>query len=102
VKKQIDKQKFMEFVSRAFDADTKIEIMFYSNSNTEESAKALAEEFAELVDCKTEEWYSRDLQSRWFRVGGKHTVTVWHHNSHDQKYFKKLVGEKEIGNEQLS
>jgi hypothetical protein len=102
VAKKIEKEKLMEFVSRAFDMDAKFEIMFYSDLNTEESAKKLADEFAELVGDKTEEIYSNDLKSRWFKVYGKHSVTVWHHNSHDQKYFKMLSGKEEISNEQIS
>jgi hypothetical protein len=102
VNKKIEKEKFMEFVSRAIDQGAKLEIMFYSDTNTEESAKKLAEEFAELVNEKVEEVYSTDLKSRWFKVYGKHSVTVWHHNSHDQKYFKMLSGKEEISNEQIS
>jgi hypothetical protein len=95
VNKEIDKQKFMEFVSKAFDMGAKMDVMFYSNSNTEEAAKELSDEFAEIVGGEVKEVYSQDLKSRWFRTYEQHSIAVWHHNSNDQKYFKMLSGEQE-------
>jgi hypothetical protein len=95
VKKEIDKQNFMEFVSKAFDLDSKIEIMFYSGGHNEESSEKLADEFNEIIGGEVKEVYSTDLKTRWFKVYGKHQITIFHHNSHDEKYFKMLSGEKE-------
>jgi hypothetical protein len=95
VEKQIDKQKFMEFVSKAFDKGAKLEVMFYSEANTEEAARELADEFAGIVGGEITEVPSQDLKSRWFRLYGQYSIAVWHHNSHDQKYLKQLAAEEE-------
>jgi phage pi2 protein 07 len=95
VEKQIDKQEFMEFMSKAFDMGAKMDVMFYSGSNSEETAKELADEFTGIVGGEVKEVYSQDLKSRWFRTYNQHSIAVWHHNSNDQKYFKMLSGEKE-------
>lgn len=87
----MEKEKFMEFVSRAFDSDAKIDITFFSDANTEESAKALAEEFAQIVERKVEELSSSDYSSRWFKVDGRHQVSIFHQNSRDKKLLKEQL-----------
>lgn len=93
--KEIDKQKFMDFVSTAFDLGAKFEIGFFSGNFTEESAKELAEAFVEIVGGEVTERYSRDLASRWFRVCNQHYLAVWHQNSDDKKYLNEISKEEE-------
>jgi hypothetical protein len=89
VNKEIDKQKFMRFVSKAFDNGADIQISFYSSKRNEEEAKGLCNEFAAITGTETEEVYGTDYKSRWFKNYGKYQITAWHENSHDKKYLKE-------------
>lgn len=92
MEQNINKEKLMKFISEAFDLGATLRISFYTDSNIpEETGKMMADEFAEIVGSKTEETFSTDYQSRWFKVDGNHDFTVFHENSKDKKGLKKLV-----------
>lgn len=87
-KQDINKELFMQFVSRMYDLHSKIEIMVYGDEFNEEESEVLAKEFAGIVDGNVREatWEN----SRWFKVDQPYqTFSVWHNNSNDGKYAKK-------------
>jgi lipoate-protein ligase A len=95
VEKIIDKEKFMQFVSEAFDQGASVDIHFHSLTKMpEEKAVKIAEEFASITGDQVEEAYSSDYKSRWYKTRSfDHHISIWHQNSYDKKGLKKLVEE---------
>lgn len=87
----MDKEKFLEFASKAFDLGATFEINFYSEKFSEEFAKEIAGDFAQLVNGKVEEKFSSP--SRWYKVRGEHNhlMAVFHNNSQKPKNLEVIA-----------
>jgi len=81
VTNQIDKEKFMEFVSKAFDLDAHFNISFVHERFTEEFGKEISDEFANIAGSEVKEVTNKEETCRWFRADGKYGLSVFHKNS---------------------